>query len=55
MAKGECTCWNDYPNICHKRYIAKRDQVVWKCVESYQYVGVTSKGKTKCVRKDDAE
>lgn len=55
MAKGECTCWNDYPNICHKRYIAKRNQFVWKCVESYRYVGETSRGKTKCVRKDDVE
>ncbi len=33
MAKGECTCWNDYPNE-H----CKNENGSWKCVDKYECV-----------------
>ena len=49
--KGTCTCWLEYPNICHKRWIASKQKEVWKCVEQYECIGKTPRGKTKCVMK----
>ena len=37
-----CSCWMDYPNELHKRACE------WKCVERYEYVGKSPRGKTRC-------
>lgn len=33
MKAGECSCWHDYPNECHKKRSGK-----WKCVDDYECV-----------------
>ena len=52
--KGYCTCWLPYPNICHKRWVAKTQKEVWKCMD-YECIGKTTRGKTKCVKKGGNE
>jgi len=60
MAKGECSCWLDYPNANHKRRNGH-----WKCVDKYECIrqlqrkqNGTVRHKTVCRKKevvDDGE
>lgn len=42
----DCSCIADYPNVCHRR-----ENGHWKCVDDYEYVGISKKGMTHCRRK----
>ena len=46
----ECRCWNDYPNIMHKKQNGS-----WKCVDSFKCIKNHKddyKHKTICVKVD---
>lgn len=53
MAKGECSCWCEYPNERCKR------RNTWKCVDKYECVRnlIPYKKKTLCRKRvdDDGE
>jgi len=46
MVDWDCSCWVDYPNESHK---CKNGH--WKCVDRFEFVGVSENGCTHCKRR----